>query len=298
MNAVELKPIIRKRPDEIAFVVGNGINHHFRNSAHSWMELLRNLWDRFSFHTTSRIPKGISYPEFFDALELQQSNKPGEATELQRVCASEISNWTAKDDQNVFLSGIKELNAPILSTNLDTLMSQTMGLELRRIRPSKFTDYYPWSSYYSDQELSAPNDGFGIWHVNGMVNYPRSLKLGLSDYMGNVHRARQMIVESGGRKQIIRPNWRGKENWLSIFFNRSLFIVGLGLDEQEFFLRWLLIQRQKYFRHHPERRKAGWYVAKSREDGLSEGKSMFLHWVGIEIIEIPEYEEVYEKVWQ
>ncbi len=297
MSAVELASIVTRNSGNIAFVVGNGINHYFGNSAQSWLNLLQLLWDRYSFHTASSVPNGISYPEFFDALELQQKNKPGQSTELQKVTATEISKWTAGEDQNVFISGIKALNAPILTTNLETLMSKTMKLELRIIKPSKFTDYYPWSSYYSDRELTNPNDGFGIWHVNGMVNYPRSLKLGLSDYMGNVHRAREMIMESGGRKQIIRPNWEGNKNWLNIFFNRSLIFIGLGLDEQELFLRWLLIQRQKYFRHHPERKKSGWYISRAGKNGMSEGKKMFLHWAGIELIEIDNYKDAYENLW-
>lgn len=76
------------------------------------------------------------------------------------------------------------------------------------------------------------------------------------------------------------------------FFNSSLCIFGLALDENETFLRWLLIERAKYFRRFPERRKKGWYVCKS--DEISEGKRFYLDYLGFEMVTLENYEEIYK----
>ena len=67
--------------------------------------------------------------------------------------------------------------------------------------------------------------------------------------MGCVERARKMIQSNGfnelfdGKNQY---NWIGGNTWLHVIFNKDLFIFGLSLEENEVFLRWLLIQRAKY----------------------------------------------------
>lgn len=72
-------------------------------------------------------------------------------------------------------------------------------------------------------------------------------------------------------------NWSGSKSWLHLIFNKSLCIFGLALDENEVFLRWLLIERKKYFRQFPDRVKDGWYIqVKSKTISDNEiGKRFF-----------------------
>ena len=94
------------------------------------------------------------------------------------------------------------------------------------------------------------------------------------------------------------PKWSGYNTWLSIFFNKSLFFFGLSLDENEIFLRWLLIQRAKYFLKYPLAKKRGWFLMK--RDGKAEsdeGKIFFLQSVGMEVIVVDDYETIYEDIW-
>ena len=197
------------------------------------------------------------------------------------------------------ISYIKGLNAPILTTNFDTYMSESVGAK-RFIYDSeghhyKFTDFYPWNVYYSTEKIEENIlDNFGIWHVNGMTDYPRSIRLGLSDYMGCVERSRGMIQGNSlneyftGKQQ---SYWKGYNTWLHILFNRNLFIFGLALEQNEVFLRWLLIQRSKYSRLY-NRDLHGWYVGKD----IAEGKKYFLEFLGFKVIELLEFDELYNAL--
>jgi hypothetical protein len=132
-----------------------------------------------------------------------------------------------------------------------------------------------------------------------MQKYHRSIRLGLSHYMGSVERARALIHKANENRLITGKNindWKGVKSWLHIFFNKSIFVFGLGLAENEVFMRWLLIERAKYYRKFPDRRRTGWYITKSGD--TNPGKKLFLEKVGFEYIEIQNYSDIYETIWR
>ena len=83
--------------------------------------------------------------------------------------------------------------------------------------------------------------------------------------------------------------------WLHIIFNNDLLFVGLGLDSAEVFLRWLLIERAKYFKTFPERARKAWYVHAGGD--LSPGQTLFLKSVGCEIVKEDSYDALYAGCW-
>lgn len=88
-----------------------------------------------------------------------------------------------------------------------------------------FTRFYPWTIYYSDRELDYPTYGFGIWFVNGLIKYPSSIRLGLTQYMGSVEKARGYIHKQKENRLFSGKNqndWAGSKTWLHIIFNKSL----------------------------------------------------------------------------
>ena len=96
-----------------------------------------------------------------------------------------------------------------------------------------------------------------------------------------------------------QEHWVGLYTWLHILFNRSLFIFGLGLKENEVFLRWLLIERAKYFKKFSLRNHQGWYLMKKNENNKSDrGKRFFLESVGFEVLEVSSYDIIYKKIWE
>ena len=62
----------------------------------------------------------------------------------------------------------------------------------------------------------------------------------------------------------------------------------LTLDENEVFLRWLLIQRTKYSRMY-DRQLKGWYINKN----IPKGKRFFLEQLGFEVVDIQGCDNLY-----
>ena len=210
-----------------------------------------------------------------------------------------MQTWTPSDSCNHVLQSIRAMDAPILTTNFDDLIPKCLELDLHRIKGTRFTHYYPWSSYYAEKELEKPADGFGVWYMHGMIRYHTSIKLGLSSYMGNVQRARNIIHGKRGiyRKGYTNSSWSGSSTWLDLLFHKNLVIIGLGLEEVEVFVRWLLIERAKYFKRYPERRMKGFYIDIENHIPGITGKEMFLKAVGIEPIALETYDEIYHDLW-
>lgn len=185
-----------------------------------------------------------------------------------------------------------------LTTNFEETLAKTGNYNLHRIKDNGFTDFYPWTSYHGDKQLEFPTDGFGIWYINGMINYHRSIRLGLSHYMGSVARTRGLLHKGNEESLFFGKNinhWQGSKSWLHIVFNKSLFIFGIGLEENEIFLRWLLIERTKYFRKFPDRKQKGWYLTTKCTNDIDLGKKFFLEKVGIEALEVDCFDDIYEN---
>lgn len=299
-----IKTIIDNNSNDLAFIVGNGINRYSNDhKGTSWDDLLIGLWREFSFSTISEIPKGISLTEFYDLLEIETATSSATNPNIQEQVSSLLKSWNCKSHHKCFLEKAKALNIPILTTNFDLILPNTLNLKKFNTSNNGFTDYYPWMTHYSDKKLSDPTKGFGIWFINGFIKYHRSIRLGLTQYMGSVEKARKMLYNGRGRRlsSCNNPNeWSGDKTWLHIIFNKSLCVLGLGLEENEVFLRWLLIERAKYFRKFPERKKQGWYITikPSTINEVYKGKKFFLEKIGFEVIEVDNYDDIYITPWK
>lgn len=279
---------------DLAFIFGNGINRYANNtnSNISWNDMLLRVWDSISDKTLSDIAKGITLTEFYNIMEFEA----GSAKVVREKTVDIIKSWTPSQYENNLEIRLKEIDCPVLTTNFDGNIEQ--GLVRNKMSPKGFSDYYPWNVYYSDNKLNNPLDGFGVWHINGMKDYPRSLRLSLSEYINLTAKARGYIhsgdaLDSFDKKNII--NWRGYHTWLHLIFNCNLCIMGLSLDEQETFLRWLLLERIKYFKKFRDRKKKGWFVC-HKDDIQNDGKRMFLEYLGFEIICLSDYKDIYEDL--
>ena len=297
MNVDKVKNILRSNRENIAFIIGNGINRYPNNpNALSWDDLLLNLWFKVSKETLLERPNGISTTEFFDVLELENRID----INLKKEVSLMMSEWQPYNQHRQIINRILELDAPLLTTNFEETFAKTINYNLFRTEQSGFTDFYPWTSYHGIKQLELPTQGFGIWYVNGMINYQRSIRLGLSDYMGSVERARKMIHNNSENNLYTGKNcnnWIGHKTWMHILFNKSLFLFGLGLEENETFLRWILIERCKYFKLFPDRKYKGWYLTERSSNLTNIGKNFFLEKVGIEVIELDSFSDIYENIW-
>lgn len=300
LDLMDMKSLLKRNSSDIALIIGNGINRYDSSSnSNSWEALLRKL--AWKYHTgAGNIPAGISLTEFYDVLELKSGSKIS-GTSLQKDFCELMAGWKPRDHHHYIAEWAKNARAPILTTNFENVLGDAMKCEILRTTAKGFTDYYPWTSYYGDTNnpLTNPCDGFGIWHINGMEHYHRSIRLGLSHYMGSVGRARAWLHRGRDRRLFSGKSpdkWLGKNTWVHIIFNSPLLIFGLALEENEVFFRWLLIERARYFKKFPDRLKKSWYVHTNEKDG--SGKLFFLKGVGVQPVKVNSYDDIYSAhIW-
>jgi hypothetical protein len=299
-----LREIINRNKNDIAFIIGNGINRYPDNpAAVSWDALLVKLWRKFApgIFEGEEKPEGLTLTEFYDVLDLSSTGELLSGSAIQKEAVRILDDWNFSNHHKRITEKAREWNIPVLTTNFDRLMPLSVGLNKFYMDKKSFTDFYPWDIYYSDRELLSPADGFGIWFINGYVEYFRSIRLGLTHYMGCVERARKMLHKGEGNpfSGKNREHWAGRHTWLHILFNRDICIFGLSLGENEVFIRWLLIERARYFKKFPDREKKGWYIStvSKTPDKDSEGKKMFMRSVGIKIVEVENRDAIYRTPW-
>lgn len=295
---MKFRNLVRRNKNNIAFIVGNGINRFDCSSTgNSWEDLLIDLWNTYNSSSKSAVPQGISETEFFDLLQLKISASK-HSINLSRKFCDLMSDWKPAAHHRQFVDWAANNKSPVLTTNFENTLGEAGDCRFLRVANSPFTDFYPWGACYAKNEVKNPAQEFAIWHINGMQKYQRSVRLGLTHYMGAVERARKWFYQGKddslffGRKN---NKWKGADTWLQIIFNKPLAIFGLGLGQTEVFLRWLLIERAKFFTRYPDRFQKAWYV--HVKDDSPPGKLLFLKSLGIEPVALEQYEEIYSDPW-
>lgn len=294
-SPMKLKTLLSRNRTDLALLVGNGINRYGASrGANSWDQLLSALARSYINPRHKSIPTGISLTEFYDVLELAQERVPRDLSLQKQFCAL-MASWKPLDQHFVIANWASRNKVPVLTTNFENTLGEAASCTFRRPSANGFTAFYPWSTYFGIEDVVDPCSQFAIWHINGMQKYSQSIRLGLSHYMGSVGRARSWL--HNGSQRLFgsgdREHWAGSTTWLQVFFHKPLVILGLGLTETEVFLRWLMIERAKYFKKFPHLRKPAWYVHVQTEH--DEGKALFLKAVGFEPLAVTSYDEIYSK---
>ena len=293
---MDIKSILSNN-NRLALIIGNGINRYSESDTkNSWDDILLQLWNKYIEEKLLTVPKGISLPEFFDILQLCYPSNVARDINLQFQFCKSLKNWKPDTQHMEIVHYARQNSMPILTTNFDNNLGSVINGQIFKLGNHGFTDYYPWDCYISDREINSTFSSFAIWHINGMQKYVRSIRLGLSHYMGSVQRAR--IRLHGGKEDSLfhgknRESWRGVNTWLHLIFNNDLLIFGLGLGVDEVFLRWLLLERAKYYQLYPDRLRKAWFVYKTH----SPGQALFLKSIGIQLIKVNEHGDIYENNW-
>lgn len=289
-----MEQLLRQNRTDIALVVGNGIDRYNNSAtANSWDQLLVDI-AKESVPDIDCVPVGTTLTEFYDVIELQHA--AGSSSLQEKFCLP-MADWQPSPHHCHIMAWAEASRVPVLTTNFDEVLSKAAGCSCERPGDRKFTDYYPWECRFTNEPLVNPCEGFGIWHINGMARYKRSIRLGLSHYMGSVHHARTWL-HRGGHDRLFsgsgHDEWAGSKSWMDVFFKKPLMILGLGLEENEVFLRWLLIERARYFKKFPGHRKSAWYVyTNDADDERQAGKRFFLERIGVTCIRAEDFNEIY-----
>jgi hypothetical protein len=293
LTDVTFDGLLRRHVNDLALLIGNGINRYGGAGINSWDALLIEIAHDCAIDVGG-VPPGTALTEFYDILELKGTAR---TTTLQGEFCKLMAHWRPLGHHRTIMGWAQRHDVPVLTTNFDEVLSE--AAEARFFRPDQrpFTDFYPWDCRFGRQEYRSPCEGFGIWHINGMARYRRSVRLGLSHYMGSVHRARGWLHRGDGNlfDGKNRQNWAGARSWMHLVFNKPLLIFGLALGENEVFLRWLLIERARYFSKYPDRKHPAWYVyTHDPADDREKGKAFFLEAIGIRCVEARDFEAIYD----
>lgn len=280
-----------------ALLIGNGVNRYSGNSKSSWDELLAELGKKYGIELTKEEASDISNTEFFDILDLARPNE--DRRNLQEAFCNSMSDWRPATHHAEIAGWAMRHHRPIITVNFDENLSRSIGARFFR-RGERFTHYYPWSSYFSDREIFDPKTSFAIWHAHGMVRYSRSIRLGLTHYMGSVQRARSWVYGRNGllaKDRSIEGEWRGSDTWLEVLFFCPLLLIGFGFGRDENFLRWLFLERARLHKRRPNESHGTWFV------DTVENKRMlrrpFFDGLNIKIISTPNYSDIYENaIWR
>lgn len=265
----QARSVLSKKHNEIALLVGNGINRAARDTdGISWKELLQRLIEeaaqyadhpRRAEHRLLRLLEEnelrrtpASNPEVFDLieatcnLEAGSIQERGEKINLQSKIAGLLRMMKPGKPHRVLVGWAQSRTIPILTTNYDHCLQDAAGqpcpqhkLDTRRT----VSDYYPWNRYYAPQTLIDPMDSFAIWHIHGDRQLRRSIRAGLDQYMGMVQRLRRLkhkvareILSGPNEDQTKDPAYLAAP-WLRIFMGKKLWIQGLALHADEVSLR-------------------------------------------------------------
>jgi hypothetical protein len=304
MELLALKDKLLSEQEEypMAFVVGNGINRYVNDGSYSWSDLLRELYKQCPIDSLYYPNSGgITETELFDVLCLKSKKNENEIkSQIVRLVQPALDK-SKEDLYKNLLQKFESWNVPLLTTNFDKNIEKGLKKHLFRSSKRKFTWVYPWNVYTSNSEsdlADSPQSGFGIWHINGSVEYPRSIRMGLSDYMNIVTYTRRYLHEFDDKDSFRgkdKNSWIGYSTWLHIFMNSSLCVFGLSLDENETYLRWLLIQRKKYLENIAQRSSPCYYICTNSDLENKDNKRFFLNSVGFEIVIANNPQEIYES---
>jgi RimJ/RimL family protein N-acetyltransferase len=252
----------------------------------------------------------ISYPELFEMVRTcyragEFSSGTSQQPTFEQTITHLIQSTGPSSVHKRIVGWAKTNEVPILTTNYDECIEAVLGdaRRFRRRTPKKwwrFSQWYPWQTYYSPALKEDPCDGFAIWHVHGDQLYSRSVRATVDQYMGMVERLRPNLADVAfsklvgvNQENIERP--LAKPPWLGILLGRKLWIQGLGLEPHEVVLRWLLLRRFFYWTKYrrAEAGASGWYVHSRSAGVMSKKTRTFLKCVGIETIELSSNRQAY-----
>jgi hypothetical protein len=292
----------------------------------SWSAVLKKLCDKRQICLDPEKPFDLSYPEIASLMNLctlEQYTDPKTGNRsAKRDMRMEISGcYRVSKGQDIvhkqFINYMKNRNIPIITTNFDMLLSENLHEQkVGTGDPDLFkpSNRYIWNYCYNTTEVKDHKppidfrdsvDNFGIWYMHGNQKHPSSIVIGLEDYAGAIFQAKSMIsLQSEGESRFGLYGakddlWIGRNTWLHLFFQRDLIFLGLFLDSQELFLRWLLVQRTNYLSHmkakHKRPVRKAWYV----HDDLcklnpSTPKGIFFNACGVELIPNESHQAIYE----
>lgn len=235
----------------------------------------------------------MSNTELFDLLDLA---RPAEdRSSLQGKFCESMDSWRPARHHKSIVEWAQRHRRPIITVNFDENLSLAVNAR-RRWLGGFTTDYYPWNCYFSDTSVADPKSEFAIWHAHGMMRYKRSIRLGLTHYMGSVQRARLWVYGGHSLRASAKneeTSWRGTNSWLEVLFFCPLVIFGFSFGKDETFLRWLFLERARLQKTVPAWKVPTWFVDVPKNSSLP--RKPFFEGLHMTYVVAESYDEIYEN---
>jgi len=241
--------------DRVLFV-GNGFNLVSDGGA-SWNALLNKLAGEAGTQHEEDVRKAKPFTLWFEEIK-NRKKKPGIQKDVVRTLEKGL--YPNKHHKNVMDLGFKN----ILTTNYDFCLEEAVGSEWKLNKPAP-------EGYYSLFRRRTLN-GQHIWHIHGDLKSENSVMLGHRQYSGYIQKIRNFLTSGVSTKvkerkgkpylsKFASKKTRKKgdvENWVDLFLERDVHIVGFSFDYTENHLWNLLMEKQRL-----------------KEKGVSIGRTIF-----------------------
>lgn len=226
-------------------LVGNGINQVSDDGA-SWTALLNSLAGKPITEHEESVRKEKPFTLWFEELSSRTSTK-----DLKESVATALETGIRPNNIHKDIVDLGFEN--ILTTNYDYNLEDSTENDWKASMAAPETYY----SLFRRRSFGSQH----IWHIHGELNNVSSIMLGHEQYSGYIHKIRNFLTsgvatESKKRKRMpYVSKYSGKEssakgdieNWVDIFLENEVHIVGFGLDYTENHL-WNLITEKRRLR--------------------------------------------------
>lgn len=241
-------------------LLGNGLNRCL-NGYPSWDGLLDSIAREFYCDLDDEKGAILKYDLM---LCTAYGNYAPDTVRLKLKALLNVLNCDSPSPEEIDLfcsvldSGVKTILTTNFDYNIETALLHCKGRE----RPGNDTKVkYPNEIRKSNRRHNVIGD-VRIHHVHGELNYPRSICLGITKYVENLSKIRELL--SGPKTEadkmldretidskVILGERKSIKTWAEYLFNQDVYIVGLGLSPQEIDLWWLLLRRAQLMSKAP-----------------------------------------------
>ncbi len=269
--------------DDVLFL-GNGINAF--STGYDWNQLITQLSSSLGVNSHLHIqnaPFPLTYEElFFKSIKKSHHRE----SKMKKIIADE----TLKFAPNA-------IHESVMESKINNIITSNYDYNLQRVltnAPKKLTNQGLVKevkySLFRHHEL----EGKKIWHMHGEVNSPESIILGYEQYVGNLQRMRNYVVNGTGtfykgykKEALIRRLKKLKAiySWVDLFFVKNIHLIGIRLDFEETDLWWLLTfrARLKYYQQNKEIKNKIFYYVPAQYERRSETKLALMKSIGVEV---------------
>jgi len=232
-------------------LIGNGLNLVSDRGA-SWNALLNHLAGTAQTQHEEDVRKEKPFTLWFEQLNSTPSDKslntPSDKS-LKEIVADTLMNGLSPNKHHIDIMALDFKH--VLTTNYDYCLEKATGTEWKLNKPAP-------ESYHSLFRRHSSGERH-LWHIHGELGSSSSIMLGHEQYSRYIHKIRNFLTtgvatsvkERKGRPYLSRfaskkIEIKGEiENWVDLFLEHEVHIVGFSFDYTENHLWNLLMEKQR-----------------------------------------------------